>query len=441
MKVLVVGSGGREHALAWRLAQDESVAEVFVYPGNPGMKKTAKLGLIDEVVTFDRAVEIVKRNAIELVVIGPERYLFEGWVDQFKKLGIAAYGPSQRAAFLEHSKIESKIFMRENAIETAPFEVVQNLESAIVAIDAHPEWAGYVLKLSGPALGKGVIVTHSAAEAKAAAQDFFKHRPPGIEEGMIIEAAVRGREVSLFYVCHGESFCFLASACDHKRLDDHDQGPNTGGMGAYSPCEWIDQKFLADAEDRFVKPTLAGMKRRGTPFTGTLFLGLMVNSEATSLLEYNVRFGDPETQTFLPLLSGDFATLLLAAAKGSSSFTQTKTQNDGRRALHVVKAAKGYPGLFGTAIESDQEVLGTQMRTQASELPGAITESAGTAAAHWFFAGVKEKDSKLFTSGGRVCGITAVGKTLKEARSAAYGRIEEVSFSGEHYRRDIGAKA
>ena len=427
MKVLVLGGGGREHALAWRLTQDASVDTVMVWPGNSGMKELPKLTLVSEELNLESAKALIHHQKVDLVVIGPEKYLFVGWVDQLKELGVAVYGPSQAAAFLEKSKIESKIFMRDHAIETAAFEIVHTLESAFRAVEAHPEWQGYVLKLSGPALGKGVIVTRSQAEAKAAAEKFFQHRPPGIEEGMVIEALVGGREVSLFYVCDGENYRFLASACDHKRLKDQDQGPNTGGMGAYSPCYWIDENFLQEAEEKFVKPTLIGMKQRGTPFTGTLFLGLMVSDGAVSLLEYNVRFGDPETQTFLPLLEGDFAHLLLAAARGNGSLAQNRLSNSGMHALHVVKAAKGYPGLFGEAIEAGVEINTDETKPVSQAL--------------WFFAGVKEKYSRLYTSGGRVCGVTGVGTTLAVARANAYANIQTVHFEGEQFRRDIGGTA
>ncbi len=425
MKILVIGGGGREHALAWRMLKDESVKGIWAYPGNPGMKITPGITLVPEAVTFDRAYEIVNQNQINLVVIGPEKFLFEGWVNQFRALGVHAFGPTQNAAFLEKSKIRSKQFMKKFEIETSEFEVADDLTSAFHAIDHHPEWDGYVLKLSGPALGKGVIVTKSALEAKKAAEQFFHHRPLGIEEGMVIENLVKGKEVSLFYVCSGERYRFLASACDHKRLKDHDEGPNTGGMGAYSPCSWIDEAFLKNVEKHFVVPTLKGMVSQGTPFSGVLFLGLMVGANGPSLLEYNTRFGDPETQAFLPLLEGDFAALLMAAAKGDiQQMNASNVKPLPLYSLHVVKSAKGYPGLFGEPIESGQEIK---------------FEKSENTDVQVFFAGVKEHAEHLLTSGGRVCGITAVGESLDEARIKAYEAISTVSFSGEHYRKDIGA--
>jgi phosphoribosylamine--glycine ligase len=425
MKVLVLGSGGREHALAWRLSRDAKVSEVFVYPGNPGMKRTLKIQVVNAKVTFDLVSAFAKQNEIAYIVIGPEKYLFEGWVDQFQELGIPAYGPSKSASFLEESKIRSKQFMRDHQIQTADFEVAQTLEEANHIIETHPQWSGYVLKLSGPALGKGVIVTRTKEDAKKAAQDFFHFKPAGIEEGMVIENCVSGREVSLFYVCADQEYRFLASACDHKRLKNNDEGPNTGGMGAYSPASWFTDAQLQQVEELFVKPTLKGMADAETPFYGTLFLGLMVSGDELSLLEYNTRFGDPETQTFLPRIEGDFSDLLYSvASRNQNLFRKAEVNTSVLNSLHVVKAAKGYPGLFGEAIES--------------QIPLTIMDNDSL----WFYAGVKQSAiGGLETSGGRVCGVTTVAPTLNEARLMAYNSIRQVSFSGEQYRTDIGRPA
>ncbi len=424
--VLLIGSGGREHALAWRLSLDGD--RVFVFPGNPGMNATPGVKTLSGDLTFEQALKHVREHRISLVVIGPEKYLFEGWVDQFQKHSIPAFGPSQQASFLEESKIRSKLFMKEWKIPTAGFEVAKSLDEALSIIDAHPRWAGYVLKLSGPALGKGVIVTGTPAEAKAAAQDFFKHRPAGIEEGMVIEERITGREVSLFYICLGEHYQFLASACDHKRLKDHDQGPNTGGMGAYSPATWLDTATRHQIEKQFVEPTLHGMNAQGTPFNGILFLGIMMTPQGPSLLEYNTRFGDPETQTFLPLLKGNFTDLLFSVASNEvHKFMQTEITHHALISVHVVKAAKGYPGLFGEAIESGQPIeIHSTSFSQVSRL---------------FYAGVKDKNGTLITSGGRVLGVTSLGKTLDEARKHAYHDLSHARFENEHFRTDIGGDA
>jgi phosphoribosylamine--glycine ligase len=429
MKILVVGSGGREHALSKRLAQDSNVAQVFVYPGNPGMIGMPKVTVLGGEVSLEESLLIGKSKEIDLVVIGPEKYLFEGYVDALQEAGLSVYGPTKAASFLEESKIKSKKFMKEFGIPTAEFEIVNSLDAALLAIDFKVKWAGYVLKLSGPALGKGVIVASTAAEAKEAATQFFKHQPAGIEEGMVIEEKITGREVSLFYACSGSSFEFMASACDHKRLKDHDEGPNTGGMGAYSPCHWIDQAFLKRVEIEVVKPTLDGMISQGTPFTGTLFLGLMVNGSDYSLLEFNTRFGDPETQTFLPILKGNFSQLLLAASSGRlGDLPKVPIEPTSEVALHVVKASRGYPGLFGEKIELGKKLVIAH--------PQSILDQATI-----YFAGVKEEGGELVTSGGRVLGVTGVGSSLAQAKKHAYANLHEASFDGEQFRTDIGGSA
>lgn len=421
--IMIIGGGGREHALAWRLAQEGG--RVFVFPGNAGMQHTSSVKTLTGELNFETALKQAREHKISLVVIGPEKYLFEGWVDQFQQHSIPAFGPTQAASFLEASKIRAKLFMKEWKIPTAPFSVAQSMNEALTIIEAHPKWAGYVLKLSGPAQGKGVIVTHTQSEAKEAAHDFFKHRPSGIEDGMVIEEKISGREVSLFYVCLGEHYQFVASACDHKRLKDHDQGPNTGGMGAYSPAEWLSGEMLKKIEHDFVIPTLHGMKAQGTPFQGVLFLGIMMGPDGPSLLEYNTRFGDPETQTFLPLLKGNFSELLFSVATGEvHQFMANEITRDHRCSVHIVKAAKGYPGLFGDPIESGREIE--------------LHLSSFSPASTLFFAGVKEQNGKLLTSGGRVLGVTSTGATLSEARKCAYHDSSHARFENEHFRTDIG---
>jgi phosphoribosylamine--glycine ligase len=423
MKIMVIGSGGREHALSERLSKDSGVDGVWVYPGNPGMRITPKLQICGGQVSLNQILSLVRENKIDLVVIGPEKYLFEGYVDQLKKAGVAIFGPTQAAAFLEESKIESKLFMKEFGIPTSDFAIAQSEVDANGIIGARPHWKGYALKLSGPALGKGVVVTTTPTDAREAAHQLYLYRPPGIESGMVIEEKISGREVSLFYVCDGSDSKFVASACDHKRLLDRDEGPNTGGMGAYSPCHWIDDSFLKEIKEKIVVPTLQGMISRGTPFSGMLFLGLMVNAGGFSLLEYNTRFGDPETQTFLPILKGNLAKVLYAAATGKLKEETETLSCAGEHSLHIVKAANGYPGVFGETIESGKEISG-----DASTLINAQI----------FYAGVKEEANQLVSSGGRVLGITGIGMTAGAARVSAYENISKVNFSGEQYRSDIG---
>lgn len=424
MKVLVVGGGGREHALASRLSLDAEVSGVWVYPGNPGMLITPNISLVGGTVTFEQTLDLIREHEIDLVVIGPEKFLFEGYVDRLRSATVAVFGPCRAAAFLEESKIKSKIFMKEFGIPTSDFGVAHSLVDANAIIDANPRWKGYVLKLSGPALGKGVSVTSTQTEAREAAHQYFLYRPPGLEDGVVVEEKVSGREVSLFYVCDGEDSRFLASACDHKRLLDRDTGPNTGGMGAYSPCRWIDESFLKRVEEQIVTPTLKGMIAKNTPFSGMLFLGLMVNAGQFSLLEYNTRFGDPETQTFLPILQGNLSKLLFAAATGKLKEISASDYFSKGASLHVVKAARGYPGIpGGEPVETGQPIFGDIALVSGAQL---------------FFAGVKIENDQLVSIGGRVLGMTGVGPDAETARARAYANINQFAFSGEQYRTDIG---
>jgi phosphoribosylamine---glycine ligase len=416
MNVVVLGSGGREHALAWRISRDPQVKSVTVVPGNPGMKLTPAIKISDD-------LESLK---LDLVVVGPEKFLLDGTVDRLQEKGIPTFGPNQSAAFLEGSKRAAKEFMAENKIPTAEFYNVRTEEEAKKTILDHPRWSGYVIKLSGPALGKGVLVCDSQHQALEGIEQFFKHRPAGIEDGIVIEQRLRGGEVSLFFACTGSEFRFVASACDHKRLNDGDEGPNTGGMGAYSPAPIANAPFIRNIEENFVRPTLAGMIKRGTPFSGMLFLGIMLDQGKPFLLEYNVRFGDPETQTFLPLLDGNFTDVLYAVAKKDGGALKSANLRIGAEAaVHVVKAARGYPGLFGQEIEKNKKIK-NDIESQSSL---------------WFFSGVGENEAGLFTAGGRVCGITTKGTSVKAAAELAYQGLSQCSFSGEHFRNDIGSKS
>lgn len=422
MKILVLGSGGREHALAWRMAQDPGVERVFVMPGNPGMHSESVEPLLIGL-TLPQVEAFCIKNKVDFVMVGPEKFLFEGWVDELKKLGIPAVGPTRTAARLEESKSFSKDFMTEHRIPTARFFNVKSEAEALSALEKTRDWAGVVVKLSGPALGKGVVVTQNAAEARDVIQKFYQEKSPGIEGGIVIEEKLAGKEVSLFYACLDREFRFLASASDHKRLKDNDEGPNTGGMGAISPSPWSNADFLKRVEEKVVKPTLEGMAKTGNPYRGILFLGLM----GDSMLEYNVRFGDPETQAILPVLKGNLSKFLHAIARGDTSAFKSEALAPGAdHAIHVVKAAKGYPGLFGEPIEAGKKVE--------------IVRKDSGSGTQWFFAGVKETGDDLVTAGGRVLGISAWAAAAKQAQEKAYAAISDIRFSGEQYRRDIGGK-
>lgn len=429
MKVLILGSGGREHALAWRLGQDKSSSAVYVWPGNPGMEimkgaAREKLRFLSDPFNHSNLSRILREEKIDLVVPGAEKFLYEGISDWCREIGVPCLGPSRNAAQLEESKLFSKSVMTAAGIPTARYRDLSRAfrEDIEMAFEVLKGFKKPVIKLSGPALGKGVFVCDSYEESVDALRQVKANPMPGIEEGIFVEEGLTGKEISLFYACHEEEFLFLGAAQDHKRLLDHDKGPNTGGMGAISPVSWATKSLIESATEKFLLPTLREMKSRGTPFTGILFLGLMVDGESANLLEYNVRFGDPETQTILPLIDGDLTSALYALVTGKKQ--GPVILKDGV-SVHIVKAARGYPGLFGEKVEKGQKIL------------SAMKEDPTT---QFFFAGVKKVGDDFLTDGGRVFGVTTWQKNRELARAHAYQKISELRFEGEHYRNDIGAK-
>lgn len=429
MKLLILGSGGREHALVWRLGQDPGTKEVYVWPGNAGMDlmkgpAREKLRFISEPYNRAALTRFLTETQIDLVVPGAEKFLYEGVGDLCRKLKVPCLGPTKEAARLEESKLFSKSVMTDAGIPTARYRDISRAfrEDIEMAFEVLKGFRKPVIKISGPALGKGVFVCDSHAEAVDALLQIKRNPMAGIEDGIFVEEGVSGKEISLFYACHDQTFLFLGAAQDHKRLLDQDMGPNTGGMGAISPVPWATPKFIDSVTESFVLPTLKEMNKRGTPFTGILFLGLMVDGDDVNLLEYNVRFGDPETQAVLPLIEGDLSRALheLATGKTPSGITLKDEV-----AVHIVKAARGYPGLFGETVEKGQRIT-TKMMEDAH--------------AQFFFAGVKKEGEELLTDGGRVLGVTTWEKNRDLARALAYRKIQELSFSGEQFRKDIGSK-
>ncbi len=421
MNILILGGGGREHAIAWRLSRDPSSTRILVWPGNDGVSGD-KLERVDWPFDREKLARLVTEARIDLVVPGAEKYLYDGVADWCRDLGVTCFGPGAAAATLEKSKLFAKTLMCEAGVPTSPF---QDLTGALArgVSDALPLVQAFrkpVIKISGPSLGKGVFVCGSVAEAADVLRKLAEDPQPGMEDGLLVEEAVSGKEVSMFYACAGTDFTYLGSAQDHKRVFDGDAGPNTGGMGAVAPVPWVSEAFIRDVVDRFVRPTLEIMANRGTPFSGVLFLGLMVGPEGANLLEYNVRFGDPETQTILPLVDGDLSDFLLRFSRGE--VTRGLSIHPGA-AVHVVKAAKGYPGVFGAPIEKGQPITGREIADPAGKL---------------FFAGVKRGPEGLVTNGGRVLGVTAWAPSVAEAIRDCYARLGDVCFPGEHFRRDIG---
>ncbi|TNF62123.1 MAG: phosphoribosylamine--glycine ligase [Burkholderiales bacterium] len=423
MKVLVIGGGGREHALAWRLKRSPSVSQVFVAPGNAG---TARDPQLTNVPLTDKVLlrEWVQANGIGLTVVGPEAPLAAGVVDEFRAHGLAVFGPTRQAAQLESSKAFSKAFMQRHGIPTARYQTFSDPVQAHAYVDE--QGAPIVVKADGLAAGKGVVVAMTAAEAHEAIDFMLVDNTLGVahNEGgarVVIEEFLEGEEASFIVLCDGEHALPLATSQDHKRLLDHDQGPNTGGMGAYSPAPVVTPAVHERAMQEIILPTLRGMAADGIPYTGFLYAGLMITPDgAVKTLEFNCRMGDPETQPIMMRLRSDLAQVLLAGTRGE--LDRVELSWDERVALGVVLAAHGYPlqPRKGDVIEG---------------LP------ADSDACMVFHAGTQEREDQVVTSGGRVLCVTALGQTVREAQELAYRHASSIRFDGVQYRRDIGHRA
>ena len=423
MKVLVLGSGGREHALAWKLAQAERVSQVFVAPGNGG---TARDPLLTNVPLTDvRALaDFAIEQKIVLTVVGPEGLLAAGVVDEFRARGLRIFGPTKAAAQLESSKAFAKDFMKRHGIPTAAYEVFSDVAAAHAYIDA--QGAPIVIKADGLAAGKGVVVAMTIAEAHAAIDWILADNGSGVvhNEGgarVVIEQFLAGEEASFIVLCDGKNVVPLATSQDHKRLLDHDEGPNTGGMGAYSPAPVVTPNVHAKVMHEIILPTIAGMARDGVPFTGFLYAGLMIDSQGEPrTVEFNTRMGDPETQPIMMRLKSDLLELLLHATDGT--LDGVELQWDRRVALGVVMAAGGYP----------------QQPRSGDVISGLPADSE---AAMVFHAGTTEVDGQLLTAGGRVLCVTALGESARKAQQLAYDSLVNIQFEGKQYRHDIGHRA
>ncbi|MEY5020788.1 MAG: phosphoribosylglycinamide synthetase phosphoribosylamine-glycine ligase [Pseudomonadota bacterium] len=419
MKVLVIGSGGREHAMAWKLSQSNKVNSVFVAPGNGGTHLNPKfknIDLIDINLLADFAIE----EKIDLTVIGPELPLSKGIVDLFRSKHLNIFGPTQKAAQLESSKDFAKDFMYRHKIPTAKYKTFKIPDEAHRYIDE--EGAPIVIKADGLASGKGVIVAMTLKEAHDAI-DFMlvDNRFGDAGAKVVIEEFLEGEEASFMVICDGQTILPLATSQDHKRLLDHDMGPNTGGMGAYSPAPIVTDELYSKVMKEIIYPTIHGMANDGIPFTGFLYAGLMITKKGeVKTLEYNCRMGDPETQPILMRLKSDFFEILYKSAIGQ--LDSTKIEWDKRTALAVVLASAGYPE---TPKLNDEIHIEDRL----------ISDT------YIFHAGTIFKDNKLLTSGGRVLAITALGDSVKEAQSKVYEAINTVKFNGAQYRRDIGFRA
>jgi len=428
MRVLVLGSGAREHALCWRLALDPEVEQVWCAPGNAGIGRTVDLvpvALTDP----DAMLGLAAQLDADLTVVGPEAPLAAGVADHFLAAGRPLFGPTRAAARLETSKAFAKEFMSRHGVPTAGYRVCHTAEDAIDSVRRGELGEAVVVKADGLAAGKGVVVAPDAATAEAAIRAAMLDRAFG-EAGarVVLEECLTGPEVSYFVVADGERYVPLVTAQDHKRIFDGDQGPNTGGMGAFAPSPLVDAALEGRIRTEIVEPVLRGMASERTPFRGFLYCGLMLTPAGPKVIEFNVRFGDPEAQAVLPLIDRPLAPLLLAAAKGqieASDPGSARSKPDMPCAVGVVLAAKGYPG----EVEIGQRIEG--LEHLAHEYPDVLA----------FFAGVKADGSALVTSGGRVMTLVARDTSFERAIARVYDAAGRVRFAGIQYRRDIGRKA
>lgn len=418
MKVLVLGGGGREHAIAWRLRQSPSVSRVFVAPGNPGCASLATCLPVTNTTPVD-FLDAARRCGADLVLSGPEAPLVDGVADLFEKEGILFFGPTQAAARLEGSKIFAKQFMERAGIPTAQFVATESLEEARKELDrfTYP----VVVKADGLAAGKGVVICADRAEAEQTLEAMFAGRLVGAAGArVVLEEYLTGEEVSFIGVSDGERIVSLEPSQDHKRIFDHDEGPNTGGMGAYSDSRILTAEDRARIEKDIMQRTIDCMRVEGTPFRGFLYAGLMMTDRGPKVLEYNVRLGDPETQALLHRMEGDFGALVRSAAEGRVDATYLRFRLE--PSVCVVLAAAGYPG----KVRPGDEITGIE----EAERRGAVV----------FHAGTKMDGGRLVTAGGRVLGVTHSGPTLQEAIRRTYAACEAIRFEGMQYRRDIGRK-
>jgi len=418
MKALVIGGGGREHALAWRLAQSDSVTWVFATPGNAGIAAEASC-VPGDVASPSEMVSLADTMAVDFTVVGPEVPLVAGIADTFAARGLPILAPSAAAAQLEGSKVFTKKFFWENKIPTGEAAIVESeAELDAVAKFGFP----VALKADGLAAGKGVVIVHDEAEARRVGMQMLNGELVGdAGRSFLVEKFLEGREVSFIVLTDGERVFEFPPTQDHKQAFDGDEGPNTGGMGAYCDDSILTAELRGEIRDRVIEPALAGLRRSGTPFKGFLYAGLMITAEGPLVLEFNVRLGDPETQPLLYRLTGDFGQLLTSAAHGALDASSVGWRS-GSTAC-VVMSSGGYPGAY----EKGFEIHGV----------GDAEEATG---AKVFHAGTMLREGKLVTSGGRVLGVTAAGDDLEAALQAAYVAVDQISFEGAHFRRDIGRR-
>ncbi len=419
MNILVIGSGGREHALCWKIKQNPKVKKLYCAPGNGGIAQLAEcvsIGAED----IEGLLKFALSKKIDLTVVGPEASLVKGIVDVFVQKGLKIFGPSQEAAQLEGSKVYTKEFLHRRNIPTAVYKIFASAFEALEFLDKAQ--FPLVVKADGIAAGKGVYVCQDLKEAQSAIDDIIVKKIFGAAgDKVVIEECLQGQEASVLAICDGKHFFVLPSAQDHKRIFDDDLGPNTGGMGSYSPAPVVTAKVLDTVIARIIEPSVRGMYQEGIPFKGVLYAGLMLTNEGPFVLEFNTRFGDPETQSILPRLQSDLVEIMLAACDGR--LNELKVRWDPRACVCVVITSGGYPGSYKSGFEI----------TGLSEINDSDTIV--------FHAGTKNDGGTLVTAGGRVLGVTSLDKTLEAAIAKAYEAVGKINFEHMFFRRDIGQKA
>lgn len=420
MRVLVVGSGGREHAMVWKIAQSRQVKKIYAAPGNGGMAALATLVDIkaDDVTGL---CDFAKKKRIDLTVVGPEAPLVKGIVDEFEENNLRIFGANKNTAQLEGSKVFAKELMKELGVPTADFKIFDNKDKALSYINK--KGAPLVVKADGLAAGKGVFVCATEREAEEAIESIMVKRAFGSSgDRVVIEDCLEGEEASIIVVSDGENIVPLASSQDHKRIYDDDKGPNTGGMGAYSPAPLVEGKVFQDTLELVIYPIIRGLKKKGIPCKGVLYAGIMVKENKPYVLEFNVRFGDPETQAIFPRMKSDLVDLIESSIDGR--LKEVKSVWDERYCVSVVLASGGYPGKY-----------------QKEKLITGLKEAEDLQDITLFHAGTKKQNSDYLTSGGRVLAVTALGNTIEEAIKRSYQAIGKINFEGMHYRKDIGTRA
>ena len=422
MRILLIGGGGREHALAWKLVQSPKVEKLYAAPGNPGMALLQKCECINlNVDDLEGVADYAEEKSIDLTVVGPEAPLVAGLADVFKRRGLPVFGPSKAAAQLEGSKAFSKELMAKYNIPTAFFKICEDIETAKAYVEE--KGAPIVVKADGLAAGKGVVVAMTKAEALEAIDEMMgDHKFGAAGARLVLEEYMEGEEASLLAFTDGKTVVPMIAAQDHKRVFDGDEGPNTGGMGTYAPAPVMTDILRLKATELILKPVVEAMAKEGTPYQGCLYAGLMIKGDSVKVVEFNCRFGDPETQVVLPLLDGDLAEIMLACATGTLDKAEVAWHD--KAAVCVVMASGGYPESY----EKGKEITGL---AAADEDKDVVV----------FHAGTKESEGKIVTSGGRVLGVTAVDSSIKAARDRAYAAVEKIAFEKNFYRKDIAWRA